>query len=42
MTVKLKAKAGAAFGLKKSRVAVTALCGSKAKAATIKLTVVRG
>jgi subtilisin-like proprotein convertase family protein len=42
MTIKLKAKAGAAFGLKKSSVAVTALCGSKAKAATIKLTVVRG
>ncbi len=42
MTIKLKAKAGAAFGLKTSSVAVTALCGSKAKAAKIKLTVVRG
>ena len=42
MTIKLKAKAGAALGLKTSSVAVTALCGSKAKAATIKLTVAAG
>jgi hypothetical protein len=41
-TIKLKAKANAAFGRKVSSVAVTALCGSKAKGATIKLIVARG
>ena len=42
MTIKLKAKANAKLGLKTSSVAVTALCGSKAKAASIKLTVAAG
>jgi subtilisin-like proprotein convertase family protein len=39
LAIKLKTKDGAKLGLKTSSVAVSALCGSKAKAATIKLTV---
>jgi subtilisin-like proprotein convertase family protein len=41
-TIKLRAKANAKLGLKTSNVIATALCGSKAKAVKIKLTVAPG